>query len=313
MIFFGEASLRHTITEYVEHHYRHERPHQGKDNLLLFPQHTSDPLPRDGPVVCRERVGGLLDNGKAWYTMKSIRQSERFEDGLAVFDHSNLVGVDLSGRKLAKFTSIESRFEQCCFNNCRIEDASFGSGGRMSEYIDCKFDGLRFGRGGGACRLTRCSFKNVDLRNWICNRTELIDCKFSGRISKAVFSAKVPEEFCAVLGRKRNEYRNNDFSDTDLVDLTFRAGVDLSQQVLPLGPEYLYVKDAGAALQQARSITELWPESEGRKTAAAILTALTDSFKDGQRQFFLRPNEWLTDDYLSAQGAKELFALLKGV
>jgi transposase InsO family protein len=60
MIFFGEASLRHAVTEYVEHHYLHERPHQGKNNLLLFPQHASDPLPRDGPVQCRERLGGLL-------------------------------------------------------------------------------------------------------------------------------------------------------------------------------------------------------------------------------------------------------------
>jgi putative transposase len=60
MIFLGEASLRHAVTEYVEHHYLHERPHQGKDNLLLFHQHTSDPLPRDGPVLCRERMGGLL-------------------------------------------------------------------------------------------------------------------------------------------------------------------------------------------------------------------------------------------------------------
>ena len=60
MIFFGETSFRHAVTEYVEHHYLHERPHQGKDNLLLFPQYESDPAPCDGPVVCRYRLGGLL-------------------------------------------------------------------------------------------------------------------------------------------------------------------------------------------------------------------------------------------------------------
>jgi transposase InsO family protein len=59
MIFFGEASLRHAVTEYIAHH-QHERPHQGKDNRLLFPLHPSDPQPRDGPIVCRERLGGLL-------------------------------------------------------------------------------------------------------------------------------------------------------------------------------------------------------------------------------------------------------------
>ena len=60
MIFFGEASLRHAVTEYVEHHYRHERPHQGKGNRLLFPPpHIARPPPT-GPVLCRERLGGLL-------------------------------------------------------------------------------------------------------------------------------------------------------------------------------------------------------------------------------------------------------------
>jgi hypothetical protein len=36
MILFGEASLRHTLQEYVEH-YHQERNHQGKGNVLLFP------------------------------------------------------------------------------------------------------------------------------------------------------------------------------------------------------------------------------------------------------------------------------------
>ena len=35
MILFGEASLRHTLIQYVEH-FHHERNHQGKGNVLLF-------------------------------------------------------------------------------------------------------------------------------------------------------------------------------------------------------------------------------------------------------------------------------------
>jgi putative transposase len=57
MIFFGEASLDHTVTEYIEH-YHHEPTHQGKDNLILFPQHPSDPAPRDGPIRCHEGLAG---------------------------------------------------------------------------------------------------------------------------------------------------------------------------------------------------------------------------------------------------------------
>src|SRR4029434_11165048 len=36
LILFGEASLQHALTQYVEH-FHHERNHQGKGNMLLFP------------------------------------------------------------------------------------------------------------------------------------------------------------------------------------------------------------------------------------------------------------------------------------
>jgi len=60
LILFGERSLRHALKEYVTHH-RHERNHQGKDNLLLFPEpaiaQTND---LEDAIQCRERLGGLL-------------------------------------------------------------------------------------------------------------------------------------------------------------------------------------------------------------------------------------------------------------
>jgi len=58
MILFGEGSLRHALNEYVDH-YHHERNHQGKGNVLLFPT-SSAAARRIGPMCCRERLGGLL-------------------------------------------------------------------------------------------------------------------------------------------------------------------------------------------------------------------------------------------------------------
>ena len=58
LILFGEASLRHALREYVAH-YHHERNHQGKGNVLLFPSSSYKP-PRVGSMQCRERLGGLL-------------------------------------------------------------------------------------------------------------------------------------------------------------------------------------------------------------------------------------------------------------
>jgi putative transposase len=58
VILFGEASLRQALTQYVEH-FHHERPHQGKGNVLLFPTVSAD-AECQGPIQCRERLGGLL-------------------------------------------------------------------------------------------------------------------------------------------------------------------------------------------------------------------------------------------------------------
>jgi transposase InsO family protein len=57
VILFGERSLRRALSDYVEH-FHTERNHQGKGNVLLFPR--ANDRQREGPVQCRERLGGLL-------------------------------------------------------------------------------------------------------------------------------------------------------------------------------------------------------------------------------------------------------------
>src|SRR5215469_14311513 len=57
LIPFGERSLRRAIRECVAH-YHAERNHQGKSNVLLFPQVTEIRCDKAGE--CRERLGGLL-------------------------------------------------------------------------------------------------------------------------------------------------------------------------------------------------------------------------------------------------------------
>src|SRR6267142_713710 len=58
MILFGEGSLQHALNEYVEHDH-HERNHQGKGNVRLFPAVGQD-TERQGAIQCRERLGRLL-------------------------------------------------------------------------------------------------------------------------------------------------------------------------------------------------------------------------------------------------------------
>jgi len=57
MIFFGEKSLRRTVTAFLEH-YHSERNHQGLDNELIEPGEEVGAVA--GKIECRERLGGLL-------------------------------------------------------------------------------------------------------------------------------------------------------------------------------------------------------------------------------------------------------------
>jgi transposase InsO family protein len=59
LIFFGEASLRRAIRNYVIH-YHQERNHQGVNNQLLTA--AANDLSQSGNVVRRERLGGILNH-----------------------------------------------------------------------------------------------------------------------------------------------------------------------------------------------------------------------------------------------------------
>jgi putative transposase len=57
MIFVGQSSLRHAITQYLSH-YHGERNHQGLGNQLLIPSRVMGEL--GVPVKRRARLGGML-------------------------------------------------------------------------------------------------------------------------------------------------------------------------------------------------------------------------------------------------------------
>ncbi len=59
LILFGENSLRRVVLNFLEH-FHHERNHQGKGNLLLFPAPVPALAPNAPAIQCRERLGGLL-------------------------------------------------------------------------------------------------------------------------------------------------------------------------------------------------------------------------------------------------------------
>jgi hypothetical protein len=57
--FQGEQSLRRAVSNFLER-FHHERNHQGKGNMLLFPTGTTASATQATAVRCYERLGGLL-------------------------------------------------------------------------------------------------------------------------------------------------------------------------------------------------------------------------------------------------------------
>jgi hypothetical protein len=232
---------------------------------------------------------------------------------LVFFDHLQLSDENYSDRQLMKFSAVGCRFTGCRFNNVWIKDASFGSGREMSEYIDCIFDGAKLNRaGGGYARFVRCSFRDVEFDNWICFGVELIDCLFSGKLNVGIFNGTPRPKERIFLRREHNEFHGNDFSGMELNDVAFRTGIDLTQQRLPSGPEYLFLPDAATTLKKAKVELENWQQdTELRRIALSMLKTSEQEVARGQRQLLLRENNYHSERALPRKAVDKYFAALR--
>jgi uncharacterized protein YjbI with pentapeptide repeats len=218
----------------------------------------------------------------------SIDPSQR-----VVLDHEDVDSADFSGRTLVQFVAIGSRLTGCRFDKTRIRQASFGAGRETSEYIECKFDGarIRFGPGGYS-RFVRCSFREVDLRSWFCHTVEMVDCVFTGRLHQAVFYGSQPPKLIETTTRARNEFRGNDFSGIELVDVSFRGGIDLREQRLPSGPEYVYIPSGPETVHRAMANVNSLSEPNVREKVTKLLELLDSATYRGQQQLLLRKDTY---------------------
>jgi hypothetical protein len=206
-----------------------------------------------------------------------------------VVEGKRLVNEDFSEKDLKYFCTIRSHFLRCSFREIQIEDASWGGGKRQSEYVECCFDGAKFRSAvPGSARFVRCTFRDVRIYEFYADRVELVDCVFSGRIDGGYLNGTREGTRFRFFERRKNEICGNDFSQCDLRDFAFRTGVDLTRQKLPGGPQYLYLEDAGQALEKSRTVVASWEEREIRRLATVLLDSVEMDLKAGQKQQFFR-------------------------
>jgi hypothetical protein len=169
-----------------------------------------------------------------------------------------------------------------------LRQMSFASGRVPSKYLECKFDRTHFKRVVlGQARFERCSFLNVDIRSLFSHAAEFIDCVFSGSLSASSFYGRVFSSEQEDTARVTNEFHGNDFSAMKMSDVGFLHGIDLSQQRLPVGDNYLYLRDAARALALLREKHLQSSPSSYRETVFKFLTRCETEVAEGQTQLFL--------------------------
>ena len=206
-----------------------------------------------------------------------------------VVTDSHIRGGDYSGLRLNRFYAGNCRFTDGNFTNMRVRDVSWGGGVTQTVFEGCVVDGSRLDMQLGFVRFENCSFRDVTITHFCPTAMDLIDCVFTGSITEAVLNGKIvwpPRR--ERLGRTRNEYRGNDFSQARLEDVSFRYGIDLRLQKLPAGPDYLYVEDGAAGIQRARRVIRDWPDAEDRRQGEIALGLEQDLIDDGQEQLFMQ-------------------------
>ncbi|MCA4133326.1 hypothetical protein [Arthrobacter sp. M4] len=208
-------------------------------------------------------------------------------EGDVYVDHEHVKGIDYSGMGMKHFGSQGSRFEDCNFSKLRLDSLGFGDGKEKSEYINCTFDGSKFFSNTllGRARFVNCSFRNIRSSRFLLSAGDLIDCVFSGRMdSTQIWGHTGPRAY--IYGDFANTIEGNDFSAVDFGDIEFRWGVDLQKQVLPSGPDYLFIPEAEAVLKRAYSDAAILQDLEPRKVLLRIIERGLDKVAEGQNDLF---------------------------
>jgi hypothetical protein len=183
-----------------------------------------------------------------------------------------------------------------CIRGHANDGGTLGGGNEPSTFLECSFDWSHLTQmTPGGARFIRCTFRDVRIKDWFTGEAEFIGCVISGVIRKGYVSARAM--YGKALNRTTNEYLDNDFSGTELIDIGFRGGVDLTRQVLPSGPEYVYLPDAARALAAVRTRVEEVAQGRPKELALMWLDVIQEDVDKGQRQLLFTPERVRLKDF----------------
>jgi uncharacterized protein YjbI with pentapeptide repeats len=200
-----------------------------------------------------------------------------------------LVGRTFSGLRFSDIWISGCHLERCDFTGVRADAFAPGGTGKgaPSTYVECVFDGARLRLGSsGYGRFEHCSFRNVDLRDWMWKGVDLVECIFTGSLRRTIMWGSTQD------GSRTNEVRDNDFSGTRLIDFTFRGGVDVTAQRMPAGGPGLVIPDLRAILPAVRERVVRWSDLDERRELWVYVQGLELDLDTGQRSYWFNPDDF---------------------
>jgi hypothetical protein len=123
----------------------------------------------------------------------------------------------------------------------------------------------------------------------------MLGCAFPNTtIRKAAFHNSIVSASPGTTSRRSNEFDENDFSSTRLVDVDFRGGIDLTRQTLPNSDDLLYLPDTRAALELVKDICTSLSDADpqNRRDCRALVGVLELYCRSNQRNQILQLGSW---------------------
>ena len=214
-------------------------------------------------------------------------------EALIALGRAVLTQVDFRRARFGRFDLDGCTFIACDFRGLRLDaryQPFFGTRPR-SVFEHCHFDGadLRSISPEGT-RFVRCSFEDAKLDGWMPVRAEFVDCRFAGKVAHVTFTGRPtgPGATRIEPPRTKNEFRGNDFREAQLIDTVFVLGIDLSQQRLPTGDEYIRLDKFLRRLELARAEVLAWDAGDMRTAGLAMVQQLAQRWQDQRDVIALR-------------------------
>jgi hypothetical protein len=225
-----------------------------------------------------------------------VNPGERFEPpaGEVSFRKAVIEGVDFRGTRWDDFSAAGSLFVDCDFREARFTHAGFGSISGQTTFRRCRFDAADLRNADpAATRFEDCRFDDAHIEEWRCFLTEVVACRFTGRLVKVIFSGRPWGPGADKLRPRRtvNDFYENDFRTADLIDCAFVNGIDISRQSMPAGEDYVYIDRAPQRIARAKRLISEWPDASARKQALVLLQVYSTSGYEEQAQVFARRDD----------------------